>query len=43
MYLTSPLKPSIDEISHSPVEKSDWEYIENAANIIFGTLKSFNK
>lgn len=35
--------PSIDGISHNPAEKSDWEYIENAANIMLETLKSFDK
>jgi|SRR5699024_2170584 len=31
--------PSIDGISHNPKEKSDWVYIENAANIMLETLK----
>lgn len=35
--------PSIDGISHNPAEKSDWEYIENAANIMLETLKSFDR
>lgn len=35
--------PSIDGISHNPAEKSEWEYIENAAKIMFETLKSFDQ
>lgn len=35
--------PSIEGISHNPAEKSDWEYIENAVNIMLETLESFDK
>lgn len=35
--------PSIDGISHNPAEKSEWEYIANAAKIMFETLKSFDQ
>lgn len=35
--------PSIDGVSHNPAEKSDWEYIENAVNIMLETLESFDK
>lgn len=34
--------PSIEGISHHPSEKSEWEYIENAANIMLETLRSFD-
>lgn len=34
--------PSINGISHNPAEKSDWEYIGNAVNIMFKTLKSLD-
>lgn len=34
--------PSIKGISHNPLEKSDWEYIANASNIMLETLKLFN-
>lgn len=33
--------PSIDGISHNPLENSDWQYIEDASNIMLETLKSF--
>lgn len=35
--------PSIDGISHNPAEKSNWEYIDNAAEIMLETLKSFDE
>lgn len=34
--------PSINGISHNPAEKSYWEYIGNAVNIMFKTLKSLD-
>lgn len=34
--------PSIGGVSHNPEEKSEWEYIENAANIMLETLRSFD-
>ncbi|SOC43733.1 Zn-dependent hydrolase [Salinicoccus kekensis] len=34
--------PSEKGISHNPLENSEWEYIENAANIMLETLKNFD-
>lgn len=34
--------PSVKGISHNPLEKSEWEYIENASNIMLETLKRFD-
>lgn len=34
--------PSVKGISHNPLEKSEWEYIENASNIMLEALKCFD-